>query len=209
MSRSPPGLSLILGSSLYAVSWNLWWRACCSLSLSRWRMSVRSCCEQVLNGRRVAIPGFLVEQDQQVDVGVRQQFAAAVAADRDQGDPAGLVVDPFVPGATDQFVDQGAAGVHEYGGAGAVLVGLVDGGVARSQCLGKVQRQRPAGRLAQGPFGGCERGVFDLRQLLGRVHETWAAWPISVCSSAAAERVRISCPDSVTRMVCSHCAERL
>ena len=68
---------------------------------------------EALNIRLVASVVGTFQQDHQVDVGMRQQLAAAVAADGDQGDaglpPAAAVFLPFeaVPGESEYPVHKG------------------------------------------------------------------------------------------------------
>src|SRR3546814_8705585 len=52
-------------------------------------------------------------QQQDVDVGVRQQFTAAVTADRDQRQASGGIGQEFLPRGTQHFVDQMRARMHQ------------------------------------------------------------------------------------------------
>ncbi len=64
---------------------------------------------------------MFVVQHQQVDVGVRQQLAAAVAADRDQAQAGGLLGQELQPGLVQYLVHQVGAGVDQGVGGGAFL----------------------------------------------------------------------------------------
>ena len=73
--------------------------------------------------KRAAVPlqGVPLVQQHDVDVGVRQQLTAAVAAHRQHGQAGGLIRKMQGPGRAQAFVDQVGAGVHQRFGTAAVV----------------------------------------------------------------------------------------
>jgi len=142
--------------------------------------------EELLQRRLVALQGVLVVQHQQVDVGMGQQLAAAVAAHRDQAQSGRLLRQELQPGLVQHLVHQVGAGMHQRIGSGALvehagqpLAAPVQGGAEGGDRLLAVGAQaRP--HLA----GGKNRGGLVFRQIQLGAHQ---------CGTfSSARRVRIS-----------------
>ena len=140
------------------------------------------------------MPGIgLPLQNQQVDVRVGVQLAAAVTAHGHQGQIARRQPQ-FPPGMAQQFVDQCRALAQQFSGVAPVAKIPVQ--IVRGLAQGLAQRRQQALRIgADRPIGRA----FAVR-LRGRIH--------SAQGFSSRRRVKISQPSSVTPRVCSHCAER-
>jgi hypothetical protein len=73
--------------------------------------------------------GAFGEQDEQVDVGMRMQFAAPVAAHGDQGDVRRLRREMRAPGVVEQGIDGRGAFGDDGVGRGPRVQGCVQGGI--------------------------------------------------------------------------------
>ena len=83
-------------------------------------------------GKKLLQPGLLgghrlgFDQQQQVDVRMRQQLAAPVAAGGDQRQTLGCARQVALPGAAQYFIHQEGIGAHERFGAGVALEQVVE-----------------------------------------------------------------------------------
>lgn len=91
-----------------------------------------------------------VEQDQQIDVGVGVQFAAPVAADRDQRDVGILAPVELLPGLLQDVIDEPGAVLDQPPNVPATAKALVEHFVGL------------ADRLLERRDGACLQGQFSL-----------------------------------------------
>ncbi len=152
--------------------------------------------------RQRGLAGLLhvrLAQDQQVDVRAREQFAAAVTADREQRQ-AVISGQAAPPGLLDQLVDAARAQRQQPLDVVALLEAPAQPRIGLGQRLPR--RGRPL-RVARG-VGRRVRYVLD------QIRRQWAhAAPDRACSASAGDSVSTSTPSSVTATMCSHCAESL
>ena len=145
----------------------------------------------------------LRQQHHDVDIGTRMQLAAAVAADRDQRQVIGKLAGVPHPGGAQGDVDQPRAVAHQILDGFLGLEALLQKLRAAIQNLAENHRgelavlERPGGSRQIGPVSGL------IENLAVGVQEAAAA----AGTLELAPRVRTSNPESVTKIVCSHCAD--
>ena len=136
----------------------------------------------------VVLVGALIDKDHQVDIRMRVQFAATVAADREEGDALLAPVEAR-PQVLHQFVDETGPQVQE-------LVDIPAGPELVIQpFIGVAAGLAQVGGGITGRFGGSRQVLQQLRRALG--HPKFSSL----------RAVRTSQPWSVTASVCSHWAE--
>ena len=151
--------------------------------------------EEARKTRLLRVLRIAFGQHQQVDVGMREQFAAAVAADREQGKPGDLR-DAALPRIEDQLVDRARAQRDQLVGD---LATVETPGQLRIGLRQRSARGRGPGRI---PIG-TRRDISGSRSGVGRRVRAHRSL------SSPGVRVRISTPSRVTATVCSHCADNL
>ncbi|MCW0462475.1 hypothetical protein NB717_003543 [Xanthomonas sacchari] len=132
-----------------------------------------------------------VAEHQQVDVRAREQFATAVAADREQRQP-GLARHAAAPGVADQLVQRARAQRQQA----IDVIALVE--TLAQPRIGLRQQLPDRG----GPTGVVDAGTGHAGIGTGRQQAHGSPRP-------PGDRVRTSTPSSVTATMCSHCAESL
>jgi len=153
--------------------------------------------EVALDGRGGSLPLF-GQQDQDVDVGMREKLAAAIAPDRKQGQIRGHA--RFAPDIAHDAVDQARVFSQQFRRVGLGEKRLAQRLPSAFQLVAPEAEASPSHRNA-GPVvrgSGCKRwrGRHGCRnQATGGGR------------GAPAEVVSTSTPVSVTSTVCSHCAE--
>ncbi|MNX81951.1 hypothetical protein D3C86_1136590 [compost metagenome] len=91
-----------------------------------------------------------VQQDQQVDIGIRVQFATAVAADRDQRDVGVLAPAELLPGLLQDVIDEPGAILDQPANVPAIAKACVE------------HLAGLADRLLEGRDRACLQGQFSL-----------------------------------------------
>ncbi len=158
-------------------------------------------------GQRLTIGRVVVllQQQQQVDVGMRVQLAAAVAAHGEQGD---AVIRPglALPGDGQQAIDGAGTTMDEVADVGARLEASLE--TLLYLCQSPLEQRDGClrrGQLAVEGDGIVER--FTLDEVI--VVQEHLDQPSRKERSSSVRRVSTSTPVAVTSRVCSHWAERL
>lgn len=119
-------------------------------ALADFQADIPQQCEEALDGVAVLLVLGGIEQDQQVDVGVGVQFAAAVAAHRHQGDAVRFAPVELVPGLLQDVVDEPGAVLDQPADLAAFAETLVEHFASH------------ADGFLEGGDGACLEGQFRL-----------------------------------------------